>query len=104
MTGSVKSKLAALLLAVVLLAGCSPISSGIITGKTHHEGYYYTTTYCASWRDGTCQFYMPQQNYQPPTWSFDLKDNKDTGWVYVGEGTYNSYEIGDYYGEQAGTN
>ena len=37
----------------------------------------------------------------PERWSFDIQnDNKDTGWVNVSESEFESYSVGDYYGEK----
>ena len=93
-----KKTLAAMLLCLAL-AGCSsPISSGIITDKTHKEGYYYTTLICGAYSSkGYCTVYIPIQNYSPPVWRFDIREDEQTGWVRVTEETYNSYEVGDYY-------
>lgn len=96
-----KTRITAALSAVVLgllLAGCSSISAGTITDKGHSEGYDYYTFICGSYNsDGVCMVQVPIQQHQPPSWSFSLKDGKETGWTYVTEDTYNRYEIGDYY-------
>jgi len=88
-------------MAVLALAGCGP-TSGTIHDKDHREGYYYTTYHCYSYdKNGSCTMNLPQQNYQPPTWSFDLYASEDDhGWHSVNEDTYNRYEVGDYYGEE----
>lgn len=100
-----KKLFAVLLVAGAVLAGCSSISSGYITKKDHREGYYYTTTYCASYDSkGICTMWMPRQNYVPPTWKFDIQDTGQdgktvTGWVNVNEDTYSKYNVGDYYND-----
>lgn len=97
-----KAKLIALGALVLILTGCSSISSGYITAKKYTPDYYYTTMQCVSYSaKGFCTVQMPVQHYVSETFKFDLRnDNKDTGWVYVSEYEYNSYEIGDYYGEK----
>jgi len=91
-------KILATLALCLALAGCSSVSSGVITDKHYKEGYYYTTTMCSVWdANGACVVYVPIQHYSPPSWRFDLRQYEETGWVYVSEGTYNSYEIGDLY-------
>lgn len=85
----------------MLLAGCSAISAGTITQKNHSEGYYLTTTYCASYDSkGYCSMYLPRQTWYPPSWSFSLKNGEKTGWATVSEDTYGNYEVGDYFGTE----
>lgn len=92
--------IAFILLGAFSLAGCSAISAGTITSKDRTDGYYYTTRLCTAYsKNGTCTSYIPMQNYVSPTWKFNLSDEKNTGWVYVTEDTYNSYEVGDYFKE-----
>lgn len=105
----VRRGLALLALALVLV-GCSPISAGYITKKDHREGYYYPVQYCAIYdtKNGGCKMYATRQEYNPPTWRFDLREQSDglngkepeTGWVYVTEDTYARYEVGDYFEEE----
>lgn len=97
-----KTKLAAVAVLALLLVGCSPIDSGTITDKHHREGYYQTTyvQQCMAYdKNGSCTQYItvPQTTYYPPSWTFDLRKGDEKGWVGVSEGTYDSYEIGDYY-------
>lgn len=88
----------AVVLAVLALAGCSPISSGYITDKHHTEGYYYPVSYCVVYNSkGICTVWGTRQQWQPPTWKFDIQQGDDEGWVYVSEETYGLYEIGDYW-------
>lgn len=94
-----KTKIAAAALAVMLLAGCSPISSGTIESKDSGGDYYYTTMQCSYYNaKGLCQIWIPVQNYAPPWWSFNLVNRKgDKGWVYVTEDTWNNYSVGQFY-------
>lgn len=81
-----------------IIAGCSAISAGTITAKHHTDGYYYTTLQCAGYNSkGLCTTYVPISHYQQPTWRFDITEGKDDGWVYVDEGTWNNYSVGNYY-------
>lgn len=95
-------KLTALVItAAIFLTGCSVISSGTITDKKHSDAYYYPVTYCAIYgKNGICMMYSTRQDYMPASWSFDLAKEDKTGYVRVSESTWNSYDIGDYYGEK----
>jgi uncharacterized protein YceK len=96
----VKRKLALLAVVVLALTGCSSISEGTITEKNHREGYYYPVTYCAAYSSkGACIMFLTRQDYMPESWWFDITQDTKDGWVYVGEDTYERYEVGDYYGK-----
>lgn len=88
-------------MAVLALAGCGP-TSGTIHDKAHTAGYYSTYYQCYAYnKDGACTMNIPVQQYNEPTWSFDLyASDDDHGWHGVSEETYNRYEVGDYYGEE----
>lgn len=81
---------------VLALAGCSTLSSGIITNKAYSPGYWYTTTTCQLVGKNTVC--TPHQAYWPPSHRFDLRDGDKEGFIYVDEFTYHEYEVGDYYG------
>ena len=92
----------ALAAAAAVLTGCSPISEGRITQKTHEEAYdstYYTYQCISRHSDGTCSVNMPIPHTQhyPEEWGFDLTDGEQNGWVDVSEDTWNRYDVGDYY-------
>jgi len=94
----VKKKLAIIAIALLALTGCSSISEGTITEKNHQNGYYYPVTYCAFYSSkGLCSGYMTRYDYMPESWWFDITQDTKDGWVYVGELTYEEYEVGDYY-------
>lgn len=86
------------LLAVAVLAACSPIQAGRITQKDHEPSYTYSTMYCASYGPkGMCTVWMQQQHTAPEKWRFDIRDNDDKdGWVYVSSDTYDTYQVGDW--------
>jgi uncharacterized protein YceK len=105
-----KKRIIAAVLAVLVLSGCSPISSGYITEKTYEPAYTYITYDCKSYYqddDGIryCRYYGPTTHYVPDRWQFDLiqyRDGEDpvTGWVPVDGTVYDQYEVGDWYGER----
>lgn len=90
-----KLALAVVLPLAVILAGCSAISSGTITGKEAEPGHYYTTQTCTP--VGKVTVCTPHTYYDDPDWRFDITEGKDSGWVYVTEETYGAYEVGDYW-------
>lgn len=95
-------KIGVLVAAAFILVGCSPINSGYITDKKHHEAYNYMTQQCASFNSkGICSVWVPIWHHVDESFSFDLRnDNGDTGWVYVDISEFEKYKIGDYYGEK----
>ena len=97
-----RTKLAAIVATALLLVGCSSISSGEITKKNHYEAYDYPVSYCVIYKsDRQCSMWGTRYEHVPERWSFDIQnDNKDTGWVNVSESEFESYSVGDYYGEK----
>jgi uncharacterized protein YceK len=90
-----------IIVAIFMLSGCSSIGSGLITQKTNYPAHYNPVLYCAAYGvKGTCSVWITRQDYIPESWKFDIKDQKNTGWVYVNKQTYNDYEVGDYYEEK----
>lgn len=85
-----------LAIVALVVAGCSSISSGIITNKVYNPGYWYTTTTCQL--IGKTTICTPHTNYMPETYRFDITDSGKNGFVYVNGAAYNEYEVGDYYG------
>lgn len=97
-----KTKFGVLLALLIVLSGCSAISTGTVTAKTYYEPYTWTeTVYNCYARDknGACTMNIPSYitHNEPERFKFDLKKGKDTGWVYVDGGTYQSYDVGDRY-------
>jgi uncharacterized protein YceK len=97
-----KKKALAMLAAVMLLAGCSSISEGTIVEKKHSDAYYYPVTYCMIYNSkGACSAFATRMDYMPESWWFDIEKGDQTGWVYVGELTFDKYNVGDYYGSDS---
>lgn len=89
-------------LMALTLVGCSSIKSGTIHDKRYSEGYYYTTSICAGYNaQGSCTVMVPQTNYSPPSYAFDLYQSKDKhGWHGVDSITYAKYKVGDFYNDE----
>ncbi|ALY10587.1 hypothetical protein FDH86_gp052 [Arthrobacter phage Tank] len=71
----------------------------MVAEKTFSEGYYYTTTYCASMNDkGVCTLWMPMQNYVPDSYGYKVRDsNGDIHDVATTKGDWESHEVGDHF-------
>lgn len=94
-----KTKIMATLALVTALAltGCGP-EQGTVLDKNHTEEYYTYNQTCTGYnQNGTCRSYMPTQQYHPDSYSLLLENGEDKGWRSVTEGTYNEYEIGEFY-------
>jgi uncharacterized protein YceK len=95
-----KRKLAVALAAVLLLAGCSSISSGYVTKKEYEPYNTYSTMLCAAFKKYGFSVYIPMLHYVPEHWRLDLKNHDQTGWVYVDEQTFNAVQVGDVYNDK----
>ena len=97
-----RSKLAVIVVVVLLLVGCSSISAGYITAKKYSPAYDYMTQQCASYNSkGVCTVWMPVWHHIDEAFKFDIRnDNGDTGWVYVHKSEFEQFNVGDYYGEK----
>lgn len=84
--------------ALLLLTGCSAISSGQVTAKHYSPSYLQPVMQCVSYnKDGVCINYLTTYNRVPEKWKLDLATSDQTGWVYVSERTYEATEIGDWF-------
>lgn len=85
--------------ATLILAGCSAISTGTITNKVYSEPFFTTTLQCYAYdSQGICTMQMPVTQYYDETFRFDLQDKGQTGWVYVTKNQWNSANVGDCWG------
>lgn len=73
---------------LVALTACGGPDHGIVHDKSHSDAYTSFLTICSK----TCTI-IPQ--YHGPTWSLDVYNGDEHGWVSVTEQTYNAYEVGD---------
>lgn len=77
-------------LALTALVGCSSISAGTITGKEHEPRRTYFCSvkpliFCTDDED----------------WRFNIADGEKDGYVYVSPETFDRYNVGDYFEENA---
>lgn len=97
----VTAAMAAVLTMLLLLAGCSAISTGRITDKIYTAPYTTMHMQCISFSSkGICTGQMPVYTNHPERFRFNLDNGRETGWVYVNELLYNTYNVGDWYGEE----
>lgn len=83
--------------AAVLLTACGGPHSGQVHDKTRTEGHYESVPACAMYNsDHHCVIPSTRQQWYDPTWSLDIYNGDEHGWVSVTEARYNSVEIGDY--------
>lgn len=96
-----KRKLLAIAAAVLLLSGCSSISSGYVTKKAHEPAYTYSQMICSGYSSkGYCTIWVPIIHNVPDHWRLDLKNGDKTGWVYVSPQTFNDIKVGDVYNDK----
>lgn len=65
------------------------IEAGYVINKGHQDPYY--TSQC----DAKGKNCYPV--YHPESWSLELSENDDTGWVSVSEYTWHQYDVGEHY-------
>jgi len=83
--------------AALLLTACGWQGTGIVTDKTHTDGYWYTTMMCSAYdAKGNCTLMLPQQNYVPDYWYVDVTDSSGAKHsVSVEQGYWNGVKTGD---------
>lgn len=95
-----KRNLIFLMMMLLVLTGCSAISSGYITKKVYEPPYSYTTMQCVVFGKYGCTSYMPITHTNPEHWRLDLKNRDKTGWVFVSKETFDSVKVGDIYNDE----
>jgi uncharacterized lipoprotein YehR (DUF1307 family) len=93
-------KLASALLAasvlVISLSGCgSSIDHGTVTAKVHEPASVIITQSCHL--VGKVMVCTPIPIVDDEDWRLDLKSGDEKGSVYVTEGTFAEYEVGEVY-------
>lgn len=100
MTSGIKA-LGALLGSVLLLTGCSQLTSGTIVQKEYEPGHYYSEQRCSQVLPGkgvvTCR---QTEQYAEDVWRFRLREDDREGTVDVTPEIFDSYEVGDYFKEE----
>ena len=90
----------AFILLLIILTGCSTIQSGTIEKKVVHPAYTWVQYICGGYNSkGICTVQVPIFHSEPETYSFDIREGEETGFVYVGYSVFVEYEVGDYYRE-----
>lgn len=79
------------------LAACSPIDRGTITEKVVEPESTIITQQCVAYRDGVCTTWIPQVIHDDEDYRFDLRNEDETGYVYVDRDTFDQYDEGDFY-------
>lgn len=95
-----KKKILAVLTSVVsfgvIFTGCAgSIKSGTVTDKEYNPAY--TSTIFTRIGNVTVPHNIHHSAKYEIKLSGEENGEKVTGWIYVSEETYNSYNIGDYY-------
>lgn len=80
---------------LILLTGCTSITSGTVIDKRYNEAYD------SVWYWKTENFVIPQTRHHEAKYMLRLQEEQDgkiiDSWIYVSEETYNAYAIGDQY-------
>ena len=96
-----KRTFAAIVMSLLVLTGCSAIGSGVITKKEFTPAHSIPVVYCGFYNPkGICSVWLTRQDYIADSWRFDIEDDKQEGFVYVKESTFNDYNVGDYFQEK----
>lgn len=81
---------------VLALAACGAPHQGVVHDKRYSPPSSYTVYDCYSRdKNGVCTFQVPRQQPIGPSWSLDIYNGDDHGWVDVNEGIYDSVQVGD---------
>ncbi|AWN03592.1 hypothetical protein SEA_MASHLEY_79 [Microbacterium phage Mashley] len=87
---------AALAALALALTGCSAINSGTITAKVIEPAHTTISTTCVP--VGKVIVCTPNTIYDDEDYRFDLRNEDETGYVYVDRTTFDQYDEGDFYG------
>lgn len=79
----------ACLVGVGLIIWANSIEAGYVIAKGHNDESYTTTC-----NKGNCTV-----THYPETWSLELSENDDTGWVTVPYQVWAEFDIGEHYPE-----
>ena len=88
----------ALLLPILLLAGCAPLDDGYIRDKRFEPENWYPVLYCAMYNNkGMCTLWLNRMEYDDPDWLIQLELKERTGWRKVTQEEYDSVTVGEWY-------
>ncbi len=82
------------LVAAFMLTACGGPDHGTVHDKSHSPEQWISTTYCHP--VGKVTVCNPQMVHHPESWSLDVYNGDEHGWVDVTEETYDSYNVGDF--------
>jgi hypothetical protein len=89
---------AAVALAALLLVGCSAIDRGTITAKVIEPATTIVQQVCAGYNaKGVCSVWVPQVIHDDEDYRFDIRNEDETGFVYVSREAFDEYEVGDFF-------
>lgn len=92
MSSRIKAVIAGSAVIVTLSACSSGISAGTVVDQEYVPGYF-SQTCIPSGKTTVCY-----PVYNPPIYYLSLRNDRgETGTVYLDQGDWESYEIGDYY-------
>lgn len=75
------------LVSIGLFVWANSIKSGYVINKSHHNAYVSTS----------CNKNDCTTAHVPESWSLELSENDDTGWINVDHDTWLRYEVGQHY-------
>jgi len=83
--------------ALLLLAGCSSLTSGYVIGKQHTDAYDWMDMQCFSYNDkGMCTMRVPIWHHVPESWEICVKLDDTQDWWSVDEPTFHRTKVGDW--------
>lgn len=94
------------MVALVLVMGCTNVTSGTIVKKSYEPAWtQYVQTCVAYDTKGWCTVYTFVPVYWPEEYEFKLRDDRqdkpidqrDTGWVDVSPADYERFSLGQHY-------
>lgn len=89
---------APLVLLLAALAACSPIHRGTIISKVIEPASTMIIQQCAGYNSkGICTVWVPQVIHDDEDYRFNLRLEREEGYVYVDRATFDSYDEGDFY-------
>jgi hypothetical protein len=83
--------------AALLLSACGGPHAGQVQDKRHSAGHYDSVPTCVMYNSShLCVIHSTRQVWKDPSWSLNISNGEDQGWVDVTEYRYKSVNVGDY--------